>query len=372
MISILDKTRLNKIGIDRVVLNNFSILNFKSLEKKEIVNKFEYTESFEFKDTYFSLRYSNSLKSNGEIYNISHLEFNPTRFFYEHNIYNADISEFKNALENIFKKLLENGIEIDFSEAKIKEIEINITFVQDFEELTEVLMLIGRANYQRALGIYSFFDEDIPAKIKKDRSLYINTKIQDFKNNSGKVIKFYDKTFEIFINHNMRIDEKLTRLEVLFGRDYYRNICEKNKLSNSLKDFLSNDFLEKFFIDSIEKEVFEKPTKYLTEIKKNLTYNFSNFKRNEKFKRLERERLKKMGKEIPEAFREERGVFEYLKNNSWIFDYNFLLEIVQEQIESKNRKITEKQILKKYSDLENKKLYEKLLKKIFGEFFLTN
>ena len=366
----IDKSKLNKIGIDRVVINNFSILNFKNLEKKEIVNKFEYIEKFEFKDTYFSLSYSNNLKASGEIYNISALEFNPTKLFNGHNIYNSNLSELKLCLDKIYKNLLQNGINIDLSQAKIKEIEINTTFEENFEELTEVLMLIGRANHKKALGIYSFLDEDIPSKIRKDRSLYINTRTQDFKkDNPGKTIKFYDKTFEMYTSHDVLIPEKLTRLEILFGRDYYRNITEKYGISNSLNDFLANDITEKLFFESLEKEVVEKPKKYLLEIKKNLTHDFKNFKRNEKFKRAEREKLKKAGKNIPTIYKEERGVFNYLEKNSWIFDYRFLYEIINEHISSKHRKDYEKQIIKKYMNINNLELYEKLLKNIFGRFF---
>lgn len=365
---LIDKSKLGKIGIDRVIINNFSILNFKTLEKKEIINKFEYSEKFELKNSYFSLSYSNNLRASGEIYDISALEFNPTKFFNGHNIYNSNISEFRLCLERICKLLLEAGIEIDLTQAKIKEIEINTTVEQDFEELTEVLMLIGRANYQRALGIYSFFDENIPEKIRKDRSLYINTKIQDFKNNPGKVIKIYDKTFEMCTNHNIFLEEKLTRLEVLFGRDYFRNIVEKYGLTNNLNDFLSNDIIEKIFIESLEKEILEKPKKHLLEIKKNLTYDFNNFRRNERFKRTEREKLKKLGKTVPIVFKEERGVFNYLKNKSWIFDYRFLCEIISEQISSRHKKDFERQI-KKYTNINNLELYEKFIKKIFGRFF---
>lgn len=368
----LDKSKLNKVGIDRIVINNFSILNFKNLEKKEIVTAFEYSEKFEFRSTYYSLCYSNNLKLSGEIFNVSSLEFNPSKYFNGHNIYNATITDVKKCLESIYENLLQNGIEIDFSEAKIKELEINITFEQDFQELAEVLALIGRANYQKALGIYSFLQEETPSKIKKDRSLYINAKMDLKKETTGKIIKFYDKTFEMFINHEIKLSEELTRIEVLFGRDYYRSILEKYELSNSLKDFLSFERLETIFKEALEKEIKIKPIRYLEDIKKNLTYDFNNFRRNEKIKRVEREKYKKRGKSIPNIYKEERGVFEYLKNNSWIFDYSFLLEIIKDNIASKQKKAYEKQVYKKYLNINNKKLYEKLLEKIFRENFLTH
>ena len=90
-------------------------------------------------------------------------------------------------------------------------------------------------------------------------------------------------------------------------------------------------------------------------------------KRNEKFKRAEREKLQ--GKDIPAIYKEERGVFNYLEKNSWIFDYRFLYEIINEHISSKHRKDYEKQIIKKYMNINNLELYEKLLKNIFGRFF---
>ena len=43
----VDTSRLGVIGIDRIVINNFKILNFEKLEKKEIVNDLEYVERFE-------------------------------------------------------------------------------------------------------------------------------------------------------------------------------------------------------------------------------------------------------------------------------------------------------------------------------------
>ena len=112
----------------------------------------------------------------------------------------------------------------------------------------------------------------------------------------------------------------------------------------------------------------EKPKKHLLEIKKNLTYDFNNFRRNERFKRSEREKLKKAGKDIPVVFKEERGVFNYLKRKSWIFDYRFLYEIINEQISSRHKKVFERQI-KKYMNINNLELYEKFIKKIFGRFF---
>ena len=77
-------------------------------------------------------------------------------------------------------------------------------------------------------------------------------------------------------------------MEVLFGRDYYRNIMEKMSLNNSLKVLLENNFLKEIFLESLTNELKTKPEQQLIRIKNKLAYDFNNFRRNEKAKRIER------------------------------------------------------------------------------------
>lgn len=371
----VDTARLENIGIDRIVLNNLKVLNFDELEKetrytqnKELVEKVEYTEF-----GVFSMSYTRNSKDTGNIYDFSTLELNPSKLINGHNVYNSNLAQLKESIEIVLKKLETSGIKVDITEAKIKEVELDTTIVADFETLQEVILLIGRANYKKALVISSFKNEDIPRSIKKDRSLYLNSKISDFKKgNTGKVIKLYDKTFEMYLNHNIMLDKQLTRIEVLFGQDYYRNTMERMGLDNSLKSFLANDTLEEIFLKSLVSEVLTKPVKYLEKIKKNLAFEFNNFRRNERVKREFRKKLQQQGKDIPQYYKEERGVFKHLKDESWIFDFSFLIELVNEYVPLKHKGVFERQILKKYIHITNLSLYEFLLKKIFGEYFYTN
>lgn len=371
----VDTARLENIGIDRIVLNNLKVLNFDELEKetrytqnKELVEKVEYTEF-----GVFSMSYTRNSKDTGNIYDFSTLELNPSKLINGHNVYNSNLAQLKESIEIVLKKLETSGIKVDITEAKIKEVELDTTIVADFETLQEVILLIGRANYKKALVISSFKNEDIPRSIKKDRSLYLNSKISDFKKgNTGKVIKLYDKTFEMYLNHNIMLDKQLTRIEVLFGQDYYRNTMERMGLDNSLKSFLANDTLEEIFLKSLVSEVLTKPVKYLEKIKKNLAFEFNNFRRNERVKREFRKKLQQQGKDIPLYYKEERGVFKHLKDESWIFDFSFLIELVNEYVPLKHKGVFERQILKKYIHITNLSLYEFLLKKIFGEYFYTN
>ncbi len=361
----IDSSKLGVIGIDRIVLSNFNIKNFEQLERKEITNKFEYIERFEIKEKAFHLVFSKNLKDSGEVYSYATLEFNANKIVNEHNIYNSSQAEVYSCLNQILKVLKNAGIDIDISEAKIRELEINITLDKSYSELSEVILLILRANYKKALGLYSATDSNVPEEIKRDRSIYINSKLDTKKDITGKVIKIYDKTFEMLYRNDLFLDRELTRVEVLFGRDYYRNIMEKINCDNSLKTFLETDVLKKIFYEALEQELKIKPIKQLEKIKTNLTKDFNNFRRNEKNKRIERMKLKKLSKNIPEYLKEERGVFEYLKRESWIFDYSFLLEIVKDNVISKHRKDYENQIKKKYLSIKNKQIYESFLNSIF-------
>ena len=169
---IIDSSRLEVIGIDRIMINNFKILNFEKLEKKEIVNKQEYIERFEIKEKGFHLVYSNNLKATGEVYSFSTLEFNANKIKAEHNIYNSSVKEVYECLKRIVLDLKSGGIELDLTEAKIRELEINITFEKDYRDLQEVMLLLIRANHQKALGMYSATDADIPEQIKRDRIIF--------------------------------------------------------------------------------------------------------------------------------------------------------------------------------------------------------
>lgn len=367
---IVETSRLERIGIDRIVLNNFKVENFLELEKKKIIKQGETIERFECNDNNYSLTYSMIKNESGE-YNIATLEFNPNKIKEGHNLYNSTVKDVKISLDKIVKEMAIKGVFLDLEEAKIKELEINSTLNMSFLDLQDVIMLVGRANYQKALGLYSFNAESIPNKIRRDRNLYINTKNTDFKKeNRGKVIKIYDKSFEMLINQGIEIDTEVTRVEVLLGRDYYKYVTEKRQIDNSLKTFLSVDIIKDLFQEALRVEIKERPFKELEKIKKNLSYEFKNFKRNEKVKRELREKLKIHNKEIPEHLKEERGIFKYLEQNSWIFDFKFLLEITKENIPSKHHTTYEKQIIKKYVDVKNYDVYISFLKKIFEDFFL--
>lgn len=361
---IIDKDRLNRIGIDRVVLNNFKIANFENLEKRQIKSKNEYIEKLEKNTDLFSLSYSVAKLETEELYTTASLEFNPNRIRDGNNIYNSSVSEFKEQLDIIVQVLLENGIWVDLTLATIKEIELNTTFRKNFGDLHEVLLLLGRANFKNAIGMYSFNESNIPSSIRYDRTLYINSGTGFKRDTKEKVIKFYDKAFELKREWKIDLDDELTRVEVLCGRDYYRRTVSKYNLTNSIYD-LNDRVLEDIFKKALENEVVSKPSKYMEVIKNNLVYDFFNFKRNERVKREERKKIESLGKKVPDHLKETRGVLEFLDRESWIFDYSFLQELVLKEVSNKHKGNYLKQIDNKYKHKRNKEVYEKLLKYVF-------
>ena len=223
------------------------------------------------------------------------------------------------------------------------------------------MLTIGRANFNKAIGHHSFAEVDIPKHIRQDRSLYINL--------SGRTICIYDKEFEILRKEGRKLGFPATRYEVKFERDYYREkikekfkVIQEEQVCNSL-EFLKEHpwLLEELFKNEIEEHVIRKTDKYISEvIKTNLEKEFTSFKDNEKRKRLVRANYKKKGKEHPEDFKEIRGVFGYLEKESWIFDSEFLREIVIKKLEKKRWNENLVLINRDFSKIKNYEKFKKM------------
>lgn len=368
----VDLNRLGKIGIDRIVIYNFKVLNFNELEKEITNKKNEYSEKIEIKDKKYRMVFIKTTASTGTKNNFTFLQFNPNKIKDGHNIYNSTIEEMENILNDIVEDLKKRGVMIDLTGAKIKEIELNKTINTNFEDLNEIILFIARSNYKRAILFERHTTSDKFSEMEKVSCLYINNTTKS--ENVGKTIKIYDKTFELLSNQKINISEKLTRIEILLGREYLSYIMEKEGLTNDLKDFLNYKKIEDTFYKSLSNELIKKTFNLLNKIKKELNYHFLNFRRNENVKRKEREKRKKEGKSIPEYLKEERGVFEYLAEKFYIFDSSFLFEIVEKNISSKHKGKFEKQIIKKYNHINNKQKYEELIEEIFDKknFFQEN
>lgn len=377
----VDKSKLGGVGADKIILNNFTVEQFGKLEKKVIDTQKGYSQLYKEDNEEFILVHHEGINyEKDDFYLNTSLQFNPNKILYGHNIYNSSITDLKKAIDIIIMKLNKIGVKLNLSEANIRVLELNINLELNFLDLEVVLLAVGRANYNRAIAECSFTNSDIPKEIKETRTLYINPKgIRDEKE-LEKTIKFYDKDFYFLKKYGIELDIPITRAEAVFGRDFYRREMERRGLDNSLKTLLSNKHLFKDLFNKAFTEEMKKADKYINEtLKKNLEKEFLRFRRNEVVKRSKRKTLKLKGLQIPKELKEIRGVFEYLHTNSWIFDYSFLVEIVERHIPQKNcnkikflNQIEEKFISSKTS--ENKKLisnennYE-IFKKIHKIFY---
>lgn len=354
----MDNLSIGKIGIDRIILNNFEIENFNELNKREYITEVEYYEELNVSTELFKLSFSSHLNiTKNDIFTISEISFNPNKIIDGNNINNSDIEKLIEA-KNIIKKLLKDqGVKISFENAKIKEVELNINLDFNFSKYNEVFLAIGRANYKRSIGMYSFEKEDIPKKIKRDRTLYINL--------SGRTIKFYDKKFESKLKYDLYIKNELLRTEIIFERDFYRNAMKKRYLDNNLSTLINNfNVLEQIFINELNENVFIKTQKYIeNNLKNNLENEYLDFKEREKRKRETKKMLKDKGEDYSHI-KEIRGVYQYLNENSWIFDKSFLEDIIIKNVASKHQKREIELINKKYYEIINLERFEKLKKRL--------
>lgn len=320
-----------KIGIDKISLYNFDVNMSESDEfylyedyekgiKKEIIKN----EWCSIVHAYY-LTKDNKTKEIQEK-NYKNITLNPNKILYGHNVGNSTPQELKKALEKLKEKLKEKNVYIDFSNAKIKDIEININIPKDFKEYTQVFKhLIRQTKKPQEIGAF------IKTEIYKER-IQTESLFGIIKKNT--ILRIYNKSLE------SGLDYPLSRIEFLIKKGALNYYLEKNKKENNLNVLFENpDIINNIFIEKIT-DIFKKARKDIQErIKGYLTREYLAFKSSGKLAR-EHNRT------------EKRGVYNYLVDNFIVFDYNILIEIVKE-FNKKNASREIKIIKEKYSYLNN-------------------
>lgn len=194
----------NKIGIDKIILNNVTILSVDwgkfnrhpasivklataSPATREISGVSFSRLSTGTKGSIFSLEAKLSPdKNTGEFRPTERLYINPATLLYDQNVRNiTTASDLQSALCIVRNRLAtEYGITIDLNEAKISEIEINtnIQLSRPFSEYTHVFDFIKRA---------------FPAKYKNRKNYEEDRQTTGFSvENTQLLLKFYDKLRE--------------------------------------------------------------------------------------------------------------------------------------------------------------------------------
>lgn len=330
-----------RIGIDKISIYDYECSISPKL--KEVVERTNgVKEVASIKRELFSMTYNYTLTETDRGLSetcFNKLTFNPNKVLRGNNIENSSIQELKEALEKLEILLEKEGIIIDFSNAKIADIEINLNLPINFNEYFEVFLLFAKQHLNYAKGIYSITNAERINEFKYDESLFIPL-------SKNTTFKIYSKDRESNLPYH------LTRLEYCLETSSYKYQCEKYRVDNSLNYLLSSkDFIETLFKERLKKDFIFKMFDYLEkEVKPILESKYKIFKQNNALAR-------QTGR------KEVRDVYRYLEQY-WIFDYTFLIELV-ERYNSKNKGREIKRIREKYSKHNNLQKLNFILEIIF-------
>lgn len=310
-----------RIGIDKISLYNFQI---KSGQLKKISDprKNSLKETSFATDEFFSLISIYSLsEENSEIKEkvFNKITFNPNKILTGDNVCNSSTEDLAKALKKLKDILKEKGFFIEFSEAKIADIEVNLNIPVDFDEYSEVFELfIRQFKIPKLTGVFVENEE-------RAKSILLENFFS--RKNRNITFKIYSKTRE----KGLAVD--ITRMEYFLETSAYKYFFEKYKKDNSLKTLLENsDMLKILFLERVKKDFLLNSIRYIeNEIKPILEREYLNFK---SINRLAR----RTGR------REKRNVYRYLEK-FWIFDYSFLIELI-DKYDIKNRGRETKKIMK--------------------------
>ncbi len=328
-----------RIGIDKISFYDYECSINPRL--KDIVEKENgVKEVASIKRELFSMTYNYTLtETDGGLSEtcFNKLTFNPNKILRGNNIQNSSIEDLKMALEELKNILERDGIIVDFTNAKIADIVLSFSLFS--EVIVEVFLLFAKQHINFAKGIYSITNANRISDFKYDESLFIPL-------SKNTTFKIYSKDRE------SNLPYKLTRLEYCLETSSYKYQCEKYGVDNSLSYLLSSEnFIETLFRERLKKDFILKMFDYLErEVKPTLENKYKIFKQNNALAR-------QTGR------KEARDVYRYLEQY-WIFDYTFLIELV-EKYNSKNKGREIKRIREKYSKHNNLQKLNFILEIIF-------
>lgn len=166
----------------------------------------------------------------------------------------------------IIKEYLINqyGIYTDFTDSKIKKLELNITAKMS-HPFTNYKVLFEAIRQERNLKTYPCF---MPfEKGLEYNTYYFYSKVQH--------MKFYNKTKELHDSFKIEVDDELMRLEyTLIGFD---KIKAKLGTVNPLE--LTDEVIAQFLNESIAEDVFKPINKYISRTNKELSKQYRNLKK---------------------------------------------------------------------------------------------
>ncbi|MDR1831593.1 MAG: hypothetical protein LBQ97_02525 [Fusobacteriaceae bacterium] len=321
--------KIFRFGIDKVKLFGFDMKTEKKWKIQSTENEDDYIEKTVINDELFSIVSTYRLKSCGDTYEeiiSNHIEFNPNRILSGNNVRNATTADLQEAVDILTEILAKKEVYVDFSDAKIKEIEFNVNLPVDFESYKRVFQLFI-FQFREPKFIGRFIKKEKESEYRSDETYF--TKI-----NKKSSFLIYDKSKE------SDYPKEVTRMEYQFSYDTYRYNVNLYGLTNSLEDLLRHpEIPEKLFVDRAKKDFLQKAFQFLEEnIKPILEREYLNFKKNNRFYKLN-------------GRPQRRNVYKYL-NQYNIFDYSFLIDLVQKH-DAPHMQREKERIIRKYGHLNN-------------------
>lgn len=302
----MDKEKIFRIGIDRLSLYNFKIKKMCDGLVISSSNEEFKQETTHIKDELFSLDTSVRVFNTGEVREFRSLTFNPNKILTGQNIQNSRVNELQSALIELEEILKTKGIEIDFTEAKINSIEINLNIQAEFKDYWEVFLLFFTQKTNSKTTARNTENTKLSEKLKSESFFYKNSSMK---------IRIYDKTAEV--NDPNILSIPITRVEYMFERQAYSYFLKKLGHDNTLDNLIKNiQLIDYMFFYYIKKDFLKKSVVYINDnIKRVLEVQYLAFKSANK---LARETSRK----------QKRNVYRHLEDY-WIFDKKFVVEIVK-------------------------------------------
>ena len=390
--------RYNHIGID--VIELFGIEFNPSNDSHEFIKKYILPDNIEFNHIKINTDlYKITIHRNGEKEIYSYIKFNPNTILYGNNSNNSNSKELKRALEIIgedFENLFK--CKINFSNSKIKKIELNTDFNYKlglFNEFAEYLFINEKTkhgevkkqknnektsdkfNIKPALTklekllnpekkekvvkkvkciefIKPLIDENIE-KTKEFKETYkgltpknirIETLESIFYQGKNFSVKLYDKKKELK-NHKININQEKTRLELTLNSRLLRHYYKKYNLDGSIESILKNfnlyqDIYRYYFRESLIRNAVNR----VKSLKGTLRREYLNYKKNSLLERKNGNNVKSIWKYLLELnyfdkdylieISKEYDKYHTSRNKKYIENYNFYKERNKYELEELN------------------------------------
>ena len=341
----VDFDKVFRVGVDKITLHGFDILQMNEDKIFTQKNKDSVYTKVHIEEELFSLFSSIKVFDTGEMKSFQNISFNPNKLLNGHNIQNSREVELKESINKLELILREQNILIDFSKAKITDIEINKNFDMDFSEYYEVWLLF----------FSQLEDSKTTFGIRKAKKLEEKLRVESFYKDKGShKVRAYDKTQEV--NNQYLLTRKVGRLEYFFRGSTYAYYMKKLGIDNSLNELIKNiNYIDFMFVDFTKKNFLKNVSKFIqSEIKDLSELEYIMFK--------QRNKLAKATKR-----KQEYNVYKYL-DKFWVFDKAFIIDIIKKH-DKKHKSREIKKINKTLSHRENLKKFNFLVENFLSPNF---